>query len=198
MIRHGKKALGFSLFTALLVSFAPAYADIGGIGSSVQGDAPAQSAQDDSSSLGDVPAGSAIAPASNEQYINAIAAVRSGDAINSTASVAPTSNVSAASGGATNPEGAVMIIRYNQQYVYYDNPLRKVVYKVSATRPEAKYDLESVIPRDSKAFENDKYNQNLQNVVNVLGKYGVSGDRVSSRVIVSDSVKYQEINIFVR
>ncbi len=201
MIRHGNKALGLALVPALFLSVAPAFADLGGIGSPVQGEAPAQA--DDADNIAQAQAqaqaqADAEAAASNEQYKKAIAAIRSGEAPADSPDYLGQDSKSQDASGATNPAGAVMIIRYNQQYVYYDNPLRKVVYKVAATKPEARYDLESVIPRDSKAFETDKYSQNLQNVVNVLAKYGVSGNRVSTRVIPSDSVKYQEINIFVR
>jgi len=221
MIRHTHKGLGLAVAAALFLSAAPAYADIGGIGSPVQGAMPAQAPQQDQQAdsndmpniansnqpppsdiakYGNLPANAKILTTNSTEYSKVIADARSnGDASSdSYTNVAHSSNMSSDPAAATNSDGAVMIIRFNQKYVYYDNPLRKVVSKVSATRPNARYELESVVPRGNNGYDNEKYVQNLQNVVNVLAKYGVSGDMVSSRVIVSDSLKNQEINIFVR
>jgi hypothetical protein len=215
MIRHAHKGCGLAVVSALLLSGFPAYADIGGIGSPVQGDVSDQTQQAQEQSnpdnlnspalppsevakYGNLPANAEILPANDAEYRKVITAVRKGDTSDSYTNISRTSNTSSDPAAATNSDDAVMIIRFNQQYVYFDNPLRKVVSKVSTTRPNARYELESVIPRGNNGYENEKYNQNLQNVVNVLAKYGVTGDRVSSRVIVSDSLKSQQINIFVR
>lgn len=99
---------------------------------------------------------------------------------------------------ASQPKDAVMIIRFNQKFVYFENPLRKVVDKVTNIKPEARYELQSVIPSEKNSANAGKHEANLQNVITALGRFGVSSDRVTSSTIVSDSVKNQEINIFVR
>ncbi len=184
-----------SLIAALILSLFPvgaALADIGGVGSPVsnsqqpaampfdQGDDAGS--PDDILGITDNNPDSKAATMSmgrditaSQDYKKAIAATRSGG----------------------NPSDAVMVIRFNQQYVYYENPLKKVISKVDGTRPQATYELQSVIPSKASRYDSDKYERNVQNVIGIFGRNGVASNRVSAKTIVSDSVKNQEINIFV-
>jgi thioredoxin-related protein len=94
----------------------------------------------------------------------------------------------------TQSKDAVMIIRFNQKYVYFENSLKKVIDKVSAVKPDAKYELQSVVPNDRN---DDKYLANLRNVVGVFEKSGVTRDRLAISNVASDLSGNQEINIFV-
>ena len=96
---------------------------------------------------------------------------------------------------AMSSKDAVMIIRFNQKYVYFENSLEKVVDKVSSVKPNAKYELQSVVPNDRNSA---KYLDNLRSVVAEFGKLGVSKDSLSISTVTTDLVENQEINIFVR
>ena len=96
---------------------------------------------------------------------------------------------------ATSSKDAVMIIRFNQKFVYFENSLKKVVDKVSGVKPNARYELQSVVPNDNNS---PKYLANLRSVVAEFGKLGVSKDSLSISTVTTDLVENQEINIFVR
>lgn len=101
---------------------------------------------------------------------------------------------------AVNSDGAIMIIRFNQKNVYFQNPLKMVVYRIAKEKPDARYELRSIIPEGSakRSVNGKEYGENLGSVIAVLNKFGVSTDRISVDTVVSDSIKDQEINIFVR
>ena len=103
---------------------------------------------------------------------------------------------------AENATKPIMIIRFNQQYVYFQEPLKKVVQEVGYAQKNAIYEVQSVVPtalskeKDSSlAKESDLH---LHSVLTELGKLGVSSDRLNTNVIYSDDVKSQEIRIFVK
>ena len=100
---------------------------------------------------------------------------------------------------AASSENAVMIIRFNQKYVYFEQALKKVVYKVAAAKHDAKYELQSIVPsKRTNSANSNSYDTNLRNVIGILNKYKVSSDRITSSTVVSDTAQYQEIDIFVR
>ena len=198
MIRCGQKitkinnpfvtALGMGAILLLSVyPLAVARAEIGGIGSPLQiSDVPATPVSTEEVYYG-TPASEALPDESS-----AVSEATFKSAMNpEKAKVSETKNVAQA-------KDAVMIIRFNQKFVYFENPLRKVVDKVSSTKPEAKYELQSVMPNEKNPSNAGKYEANLQNVITVLGRFGVSSDKITSTSVVSDLVKNQEINIFVR
>ena len=93
---------------------------------------------------------------------------------------------------------AVMVIRFNQKYVYFENALKKVVDKVYAIKPNAAYEIQSVVPNESSDTNAKKYLENLRAVVAEFNRLGISKDRISIRTDATDLVKSQEVNIFVR
>lgn len=97
-------------------------------------------------------------------------------------------------------EGEVMIIRFNRETVYFKNPLRKMVARVAEVKPNATYEVQSIIPSANvqKRVEGRGYDVNVQNVINIFAKYGVSADRIKVTTVNSDSADYQQIKIFVK
>lgn len=93
---------------------------------------------------------------------------------------------------------AVLVIRFNQKHVYFENALKKVVDKVSAIKPNASYEIQSIVPDDSGDTNARQYLENLRGVVAAFNQLGISKGRISVRTDVTDIVKSQEINIFVR
>ncbi|MEQ1789762.1 MAG: hypothetical protein ABL857_04900 [Rickettsiales bacterium] len=96
--------------------------------------------------------------------------------------------------------GPVMVIRFNQENVYFRNPLRSMVFEVAKTKPNAKYEIQSLVPsgKINRPSNVRKYADNVQNVINVFGRYGVSPSRISVKSENSDSIDNQEIRIFVK
>lgn len=93
---------------------------------------------------------------------------------------------------------AVLIIRFNQKYVYFENALKKVVDKVYGIKPNAGYEIQSVIPNDGNDANAKKYLENLRSVVAEFNRLGIPKERISIRTDTTDLVQSQEINIFVR
>ncbi len=93
---------------------------------------------------------------------------------------------------------AVLVIRFNQKYVYFENALKKVIDKVYGIKPNAGYEIQSVIPNDGNDANAKKYLENLRNVVAEFNRLGIPKERISIRTDVTDLVQSQEINIFVR
>jgi hypothetical protein len=98
----------------------------------------------------------------------------------------------------TSSKDAVMVIRFNQKYVYFENALKKVVDKVYAIKPNAAYEIQSVVPAESSETNAKKYLENLRAVVAEFNRLGVSKDRISIRTDTTNLVNSQEVNIFVR
>ncbi len=98
------------------------------------------------------------------------------------------------------PTDAVMIIRFNQQNVYFQDALKKMVEVVSSVKPDAEYDIQSVIPANNENI-GDKYklyNQNLRLVVAGLNQLGVPIERVKIDITDSSVISDHEIRIFIR
>jgi|CXWL01.1.fsa_nt_gi hypothetical protein len=150
--------------------FSVANAEVGGIGSSIQ-------TEDEANDMADgTPVVDKSSNVSPEDELK-----RAVDAENAAAS-----------------KDAVMIIRFNQKNVYFQSALKKVVYKVAASKPDARYELISTVPAKKKSLTDaDDYAEHLQSVINVLGRFGVSSDKISSNTVTSDFVQNQEISIFI-
>lgn len=94
------------------------------------------------------------------------------------------------------PAEVSLVIRFNQEKVYFQNPVRQMIYNVAKTKPNAKYELLSVVPKGKKTSANGKIpSENIQNVIAVFEKYGVYGNRISTKTEESDSVQNQEVRI---
>lgn len=95
--------------------------------------------------------------------------------------------------------GEVMIIRFNREVVYFRNPLRKVIARVAAVKPDARYEILSIVPSATmqKRVEGRSYDGDVQAVINVFGRYGVSADRISVKTENTNNVDYHQIKIFV-
>ncbi len=92
---------------------------------------------------------------------------------------------------------AVMIIRFNQKYIYFENAMKKVIDRVASVKPGAIYEIQSIIPNDGSDANAKKYLENLRNVVGTFNKLGIGTDKLSIRTDVAN-VENQEVNIFVR
>lgn len=101
---------------------------------------------------------------------------------------------------ASRSDGAVMIIRFNQKNVYFQNSLKKVVDRVSEVKPEAVYEIQSVIPSVAvNGRGNDReYAMNLHRVISEFNTLGVPMGRINIDISDSPDVREHEIRILIR
>lgn len=96
----------------------------------------------------------------------------------------------------------IMVIRFNQKYVYFQNPLKNVVDEVRKVQPDAMYEVQSIVPAKFQEWENEREQKasaaHLSSVVAELGKLGVLSDRIKYSSAYSNEVANQEIKIFVK
>jgi|GEM_PF-4646256 len=96
----------------------------------------------------------------------------------------------------------ILVIRFNQQHVYYQEPLKQVVSEVRGVRGDAIYEVRSILPSAMQQSEDEqaakKAETRLLLVLAELKKLGVAQDKVSADTTYSDDVKTQEIKIFVK
>lgn len=96
----------------------------------------------------------------------------------------------------------IAVIRFNQQHVYFQDALRKVVSEVREVRGDADYTVLSVVPaaskEDEESKEQKKSESRLNSVVYELRKLGVEPSHLSYKTSYSDDVQFQEVRIFVK
>ncbi len=94
----------------------------------------------------------------------------------------------------------VLVIRFNQKNVYFENALKTVVDSVARGKIDASYAVESVTPmnetQDGRA--DSVHAANLLAVVSKLNKLGVDANKIGVKESKSDAVTSQEISIFVQ
>ena len=97
----------------------------------------------------------------------------------------------------------LMVIRFNQNHVYYESALTKVIQTSERTKPNLVYNLVSVLPNistlpaDQQAKILSRSNENMRSVATLIQQLGVPADRI--HVAKQEfPVKAQEIKIFVQ
>lgn len=110
--------------------------------------------------------------------------------------VKPTSATSANGASSVN-DVPVLIIRFNQPRVYFQEPLKKVVAEVNYAKSNANYEINSILPisyQNHSSQNNDK----VLLVAAELKKLGIPTSRITSNSTYSNDVINQEIHIFVK
>jgi len=92
----------------------------------------------------------------------------------------------------------VLIIRFNQEHIYFQSPLKKVVSEVKSAKADANYEVRLVLPAASQNVSSQNNDRNLLLVIAELNKLGITSSRISSDMIYSDTVQNQEIRVFVK
>ena len=96
----------------------------------------------------------------------------------------------------------VMVIRFNQQFVHFQEPLKKVVAEVAQAKANANYEVQSIVPsavqKNNVPSEIRKSEVNLQSVLVELKKLHVEQAAINSSTTYSDDVQDQEVRIFVK
>jgi len=113
--------------------------------------------------------------------------------------IKPTSAPNAPTAPAVAPVADVplLIIRFNQPHVYFQEPLKKVVAEVNYAKSDANYEIQSVLPISAQNSSSQNSDKALL-VTAELNKLGVSTSRISSNISYSNDVINQEIRVFVK
>ena len=95
-----------------------------------------------------------------------------------------------------------MVIRFNQQFVHFQEPLKKVVAEVVQAKANSNYEVQSIVPsavqKNNVPSEIRKSEVNLQSVLVELKKLHVEQAAINSSTTYSDDVQDQEVRIFVK
>lgn len=103
---------------------------------------------------------------------------------------------------AMNQTTPLMVIRFNQQKVYYDRSLYTAVSKAVAAKPTVMFDLVSVVPESGDAARDARSAQaaedNLGKVVASMNQMGVPQSRLTITRRPVSGAGSSEVQIFVR
>ena len=115
----------------------------------------------------------------------------------------PVVNNQSAAGQASDASGKpLIVIRFNQRHVYFQEPLKKVVNAVNDLhQPNLVYDVHSLVPQLDNELKHKREapiaDANLAGVLAELKRLGVPGSQVRVTPVVGANVTDQEIQIYV-
>jgi hypothetical protein len=109
------------------------------------------------------------------------------------------SNAAPATGGAERP---LVVIRFDQPNVEYEQPLYTAVSRALERKPSAIFTVQAVAPNAGTAAQvalnTNASRQNAENVLRSLTTMGLPADRVSLSATMSPEIQSNEVRIFVR
>lgn len=95
-----------------------------------------------------------------------------------------------------------IVIRFNQQRMYYEQPLYNAVAKAVSLKPEVMFDVVGVAPRSGDAAVDGQWQQrsraNVQEVVNTLNALGVPSSRLHVSYTQQEGPRFDEVHISAR
>lgn len=96
----------------------------------------------------------------------------------------------------------LMIIRFNQQRVFYQKPLYNTLSRAVKAAPSVRFSLVSYVPRTGDSQMNQRWlqsaNAHTQEVVAQMRQMGVPAAQIAINNELDPSLKYDELHIFVR
>jgi hypothetical protein len=118
-----------------------------------------------------------------------------------TGTISTGATAQSADGYAAQSDSPLMVIRFNQQRVYYDRQLYTAATKALEIKPSVRFSVVSFVPQfgsdnEKKALMNSAVAQ-TNKLVSELQQMGLPKDRIAvSREIVGDS-RHHEIYLYV-
>jgi hypothetical protein len=116
------------------------------------------------------------------------------------AAPAPRRSTAAAAPGPS--DRPLVVIRFDQANVDYEQPLYTAVSRALERKPSATFTIQAVAPNAGSAAEvavnNNTSRQNAENVLRSLTNMGLPADRVSLAATTSPDVQSNEVRVFVR
>lgn len=96
----------------------------------------------------------------------------------------------------------LVIIRFNQSRVYYDQQLYKAISQAVAIKPDVMIDVVSYAPETNNTTIDRQWqtaaSQHTQQVVATLNSIGVPSSRISVSGQSMAGIRYDETHVFVR
>jgi hypothetical protein len=118
---------------------------------------------------------------------------------------APRAATPAASRSAAAPgpsDRPLVVIRFDQTNVEYEQPLYTAVSRALERKPSATFTIQAVAPNAGSAAEvavnTNTSRQNAENVLRSLTNMGLPADRVSLSATMSPDIQSNEVRVFVR
>lgn len=95
-----------------------------------------------------------------------------------------------------------MVIRFNQQRMYYEQPLYNAVAKAVALKPEVMFDVVAVAPRTGDSSLDREWQErsraNVQHVVGTFNSIGVPTSRLTVSYAQQDNLRFDEVHVSAR
>lgn len=115
---------------------------------------------------------------------------------------APAPSRSAASAAPSSGDRPLVVIRFDQPNVEYEQPLYTAVSRALERKPSATFTIQAVAPNAGSAAQvavnTNTSRQNAENVLRSLTNMGLPADRVSLAATMSPDIQSNEVRIFVR
>ncbi len=96
----------------------------------------------------------------------------------------------------------LVVVRFNQERVYYEQPLYQAVAKAVAIKPEVMLDVVSMAPSTGNNVQDANWQQlssrHTQAVVGSLQEMGVPLSRMTITGQAQPGLRYDEVHIYVR
>jgi hypothetical protein len=138
----------------------------------------------------------------NRQFANAPAAAPSRPAPAPRAAAPAASRASAAPAAPGASDRPLVVIRFDQANVEYEQPLYTAVSRALERKPSATFTIQAVAPNAGSAAEvavnTNTSRQNAENVLRSLTNMGLPADRVSLSATMSPDIQSNEVRVFVR
>lgn len=108
----------------------------------------------------------------------------------------------AAAYAANAADKALVIIRFNQPRIYFEQQLYGAISKAIAAKPAVKFDLVSYVPASGDKELDAKWQatarHNTQAVLKSMMEMGVPSSRITTRHAALRGGEYDELHLFVR
>jgi hypothetical protein len=115
---------------------------------------------------------------------------------------APAPSRSAAPAAPSSGDRPLVVIRFDQANVDYEQPLYTAVSRALERKPSATFTIQAVAPNAGSAAQvavnTNASRQNAENVLRSLTNMGLPADRVSLSASMSPEIQSNEVRIFVR
>jgi hypothetical protein len=138
----------------------------------------------------------------NRQFANTPAAAPSRPAPAPRAAAPAPSRAAAAPAGPGASDRPLVVIRFDQANVEYEQPLYTAVSRALERKPGATFTIQAVAPNAGSAAEvavnTNASRQNAENVLRSLTNMGLPADRVSLSATMSPDIQSNEVRVFVR
>jgi hypothetical protein len=102
----------------------------------------------------------------------------------------------------TNDRTPIMVIRFNQNHVFFQRALRQAVEATNKAKPGAFFDVVSMVPVGGTMAQSERVNSsaadNLNSVVQEMQNLGVTSSQIHTSTESTPTATIQEIDIFVQ